>query len=65
MDPDAADTPGTTLMYGRSLIADPWGTVLDSCELEGDGFAIAELSREHIEDVRDRIPLRTDARDVT
>ena len=51
--------------YGQSLIADPWGTVLDACPLEGEGFAIADLSKEFIGDVRERIPLRTDAREVT
>ena len=39
--------------------------MLDACPLEGEGFAIADLSKEFIDDVRERIPLRTDAREVT
>jgi deaminated glutathione amidase len=41
--------------YGRSLIVDPWGVVL-ACAPDGEGFAIAELDFERLDDVRRRLP---------
>ena len=44
--------------FGRSVVIDPWGEVLSLAldGAEGEGFAIAELSRERIEQVRVQLP---------
>jgi nitrilase len=44
-------------LYGHTAIADPWGDIISSVE-EGEGFAIAELSRKRVEDIRRLLPLR-------
>jgi predicted amidohydrolase len=41
--------------YGRSLIADPWGTVLAQAA-DGEGVVTAELDLARLEDVRARLP---------
>jgi predicted amidohydrolase len=41
--------------YGRSLIADPWGTVLAQAP-DGEGVVTAELDAERLEDVRAKLP---------
>lgn len=41
--------------YGHSLIADPWGAVLDDAG-DGEGYAIAELDMDMVTAARDRIP---------
>jgi predicted amidohydrolase len=41
--------------YGRSMIVDPWGTVLAQAP-DGDGVITAELDQARVEDVRRRIP---------
>jgi predicted amidohydrolase len=41
--------------YGRSLIADPWGTVLAQAP-DGEGVITAELDAARLEDVRARLP---------
>ena len=41
--------------YGRSLIADPWGTVLAQAP-DGEGVVTAELDAARLEDVRARLP---------
>ena len=44
-------------LYGHTAIADPWGAIIATVE-EGEGLAIAELSRKRVEDVRRSLPLR-------
>ena len=45
----------TRRSYGRSLIIDPWGTVLATVA-DGEGMALAELDFQRLEDVRARLP---------
>jgi nitrilase len=47
----------TRQLYGHTVIADPWGAIIATVE-EGEGFAIAELSRKRVEDIRRSLPLR-------
>ena len=44
--------------FGHSVVIDPWGEVLSLAldGAEGEGFAIAELSRERIDEVRVQLP---------
>jgi nitrilase len=42
--------------WGHSLVADPWGEVLACCTEDGEGIAIAEVSRERIAEVRRQLP---------
>ena len=44
--------------FGHSVVIDPWGEVLSLAldGAEGEGFAIAELSRERIQQVRMQLP---------
>ncbi len=41
--------------YGKSLIADPWGGVIAQCS-EGEGFAVASLDFDYLEQVRASLP---------
>ena len=41
--------------YGRSLIVDPWGTVLATAA-DGEGIALAELSLDRLQEIRRRLP---------
>jgi len=41
--------------YGRSLIIDPWGTVLAQCP-DRDGFALATLDLGHLDRLREDFP---------
>jgi nitrilase len=41
--------------WGHSMVVDPWGEVLTVCE-EGEGLAIAEMSRGRIGQVRAQLP---------
>jgi nitrilase len=41
--------------WGHSMVVDPWGEVLAVCE-EGEGLAMAEVSRERIDQVRSQLP---------
>jgi predicted amidohydrolase len=41
--------------YGRSMIVDPWGTVLATAP-DGEGFAIAELDFARLRRIRDELP---------
>lgn len=41
--------------YGRSLIIDPWGTVLATVP-DGEGFAVAELDFARQDEIRRRLP---------
>jgi predicted amidohydrolase len=41
--------------YGRSLVADPWGTVLTTAP-DGDGVIVADLDRSRVAAVRRQIP---------
>ena len=44
--------------FGNSVVIDPWGEVLSLAldGAEGEGFALADLSRERIEEVRLQLP---------
>jgi len=44
--------------FGHSVVIDPWGEILSLAldGAEGEGFAIAEISRERIEQVRMQLP---------
>ena len=44
--------------FGHSVVIDPWGQVLSLAleGAEGEGFALAELSHERIDDVRRQLP---------
>ena len=44
--------------YGRSMIVDPWGTVLAAAR-DGEGIAIAQIDPRHQADVRRRLPSLT------
>jgi len=41
--------------YGRSIIVDPWGTVLAQCP-DRDGFALATLDLDHLDRFREDFP---------
>ena len=41
--------------YGRSMIVDPWGTVLAQCP-DSDGHVLAELDLDHLDRFRDEFP---------
>jgi predicted amidohydrolase len=41
--------------YGRSLIIDPWGTVLATAP-DGEGVALAEIDLERLREIRRRLP---------
>jgi predicted amidohydrolase len=47
--------PGKRVTYGRSMIVDPWGTVLCCCP-DGVGVAVAELDREAQQRIRKSLP---------
>jgi predicted amidohydrolase len=49
--------PGGHHSGGRSLIVDPWGTVLARADGERPGHVVAELDFAHQDDVRRRVPL--------
>ena len=51
-DPAAAYNP-----YGHSMILGPWGEVLDELE-EEEGMLLQELSPEHLQDIRQRLPIK-------
>jgi predicted amidohydrolase len=41
--------------YGRSMIIDPWGTVIAACP-DGPGLALAEIDLERVNQVRAQLP---------
>lgn len=41
--------------YGRSMIVDPWGTVIATAQ-DGNGFAIAELDFDRLAKIRSELP---------
>lgn len=41
--------------FGRSMIVDPWGTVLATAQ-DGNGFALAELDFQRLEKIRSELP---------
>ena len=41
--------------YGRSMIVDPWGTVLATAP-DGEGFVVADLDWDRLDEVRAQIP---------
>lgn len=50
--------------YGRSMIVDPWGTVLATAG-DGDGYAIANLNFDYLMRIREQLPsLANRRRDV-
>ena len=58
----AYDSDDAVPLHGRSLVCDPWGTVLAQTGAEGDDLAIADVSRERLDEVRRKLPLATAAR---
>ena len=44
-------------LFGHTSIADPWGDIISSFE-EGEGLAVAELSKSRLQDIRRSLPLR-------
>ena len=58
----AYDSTDPVPLHGRSLVCDPWGTVLDQAPAEGDGMAIADVSRERVQEVRGKLPLAREGR---
>ncbi|GAM22250.1 hypothetical protein SAMD00019534_054250, partial [Acytostelium subglobosum LB1] len=42
--------------YGHSLIIDPWGTILSEIE-SGEGIATASIDLDHLDNVRENIPV--------
>lgn len=56
-----ATHPNGITTYGRSMIVDPWGTVL-ACAGDGEGIAVAELSASRLEGIRESLPCRQHAR---
>ena len=43
-------------LYGHSLVADPWGEVLTEASADGEEVLFAELQRERLNEVRERLP---------
>jgi predicted amidohydrolase len=41
--------------YGRSIIVDPWGTVLSQCP-DRDGYALATLDFDYLDSFREEFP---------
>ena len=41
--------------YGRSIIVDPWGTVLSQCP-DRDGYALATLDLDYLDNFREQFP---------
>ncbi len=42
--------------WGRSMIIDPWGKVVEELDNDEPGFCCADLSLDRVEDIRARIP---------
>jgi len=42
--------------YGHSMIIDPWGEIIANCG-EGEGYAIAEISKDRLDKVRTRMDI--------
>ena len=55
--------PAGLTAYGRSMIVEPWGTVLVQAP-DGEGVIVAELQRERIESVRRQLPALEHRRDL-
>jgi deaminated glutathione amidase len=49
--------PGGHHSGGRSLIVDPWGTVLARADGETPGHVVAQLDFDHQDEIRQRVPL--------
>lgn len=43
-------------LHGHTAVADPWGAIIASLD-EGEGLAIAEISRKRVDDIRRAMPL--------
>src|SRR5918994_1295490 len=50
--------------YGRSIIVDPWGTVLSQC-LDHDGYALAKLDFDYLDRFRTEFPALANRRPET
>jgi len=60
--PDQGGThPGERQTFGHTLVADPWGTVLDRVE-RGEGVALGALDRDRLAAVRRQLPARSHRR---
>lgn len=49
------DHPGNRSTWGNSLIVDPWGEVISRCA-DGEGVALATLSRQRLQSLRESFP---------
>lgn len=58
----AFDASDAVPLHGRSLVCDPWGSVLAQTGAEGDDLAIADVSKARIDEVRARLPLTSAAK---
>lgn len=47
--------PGARRSYGHSLVVDPWGTIVAQAS-ERDGVVLADLDKELLSEIRQRIP---------
>ena len=51
-----------TASYGRSMVVDPWGTVLAQAP-DGEGVAVADLDFARLAEIRERLPALRHRRD--
>ena len=49
------DQGGTLALGGRSVVLDPWGTVLAECA-DGEGVAVAEIDPARVRAIREQLP---------
>jgi deaminated glutathione amidase len=52
---DFGEQPGGKRTYGRSMIVDPWGTVLSQAP-DGDAVVLGELDMERVDSIRATLP---------
>lgn len=58
----AFDASDAVPLHGRSVVCDPWGTILAQAGAAGDDMAIADVSRERLDEVRGKLPLAREGR---
>jgi predicted amidohydrolase len=52
---------GSRRSHGHAMIVDPWGRILDECQ-GGEGFAIADIDPERVQQIRRELPSLTHRR---